>query len=243
MAERLQKVLAHAGVSSRRAAERLILAGRVRVNGTAVTVLGTSVDPMVDDVVVDGESIQPARRGHAYLMLHKPAGVVSTMHDPEGRFTVVDLVRTPRRLYPVGRLDADSEGLLLLTDDGELTMRLTHARYGVEKEYQALVRGTVSLEQLRALRRGVELEDGPARAVRAEWLEQDAAGTWVSVVLHEGRKRQVRRMLWEVECPVTRLVRVRIGPVTLGDLPAGQYRPLRRGEVARLRQAVGLGRS
>jgi 23S rRNA pseudouridine2605 synthase len=241
MKERLQKVLAHAGVASRRAAERMILDHRIRVNGTLVLELGTQVDPAADRIEVDG---RPLARGEAilhYVALNKPSGVVSTAHDPEGRPTVVELVHASQRLYPVGRLDIDSQGLVLLTDDGELTFRLTHARFGIEKEYHVQVACAEFGEQhLELLRRGVVLDDGPARVVRADLVRATARGGLVRIVLIEGRQRQVRRMLAALGCAIERLQRVRIGSLRLGDLEPGQYRRLRPREVDALRTAVGL---
>ncbi len=240
--ERLQKVLAHAGVASRRSAERLIQEGRVRVNGVVVAELGTRVDPVRDRIDVDGELVAGTLLAYHYVALNKPLGVVSSASDPDGRPTVVDLVGAPFRLYPVGRLDVDSEGLVLLTDDGELTFRLTHARFGVDKQYYVLVRRHgLSRELVGQLRGGVQLDDGPARAVRADVLREAVEGTWLSIVLREGRNRQVRRMLAALGCPVTQLRRVRIGPLLLGDLPSGRYRLLRPREIAALRDAAGLG--
>jgi 23S rRNA pseudouridine2605 synthase len=238
--ERLHVVLAHAGVASRRAAEQMIREHRVRVNGTIAAEMGTQVDPARDRIEVDGQPLRTgrARVAHHYVALNKPLGVVSTAHDPEGRRTVVDLVGARHRLYPVGRLDIDSEGLVLLSDDGDLTFRLTHARYGVEKEYHALVRCTDP--DMRALTAGVTLDDGPARAVRANVLRRLHDGAWVRVVLHEGRNRQVRRMLDAIGCPVVRLKRVRIGPQELGPMELGAHRSLSSREVAALRQSVGL---
>jgi pseudouridine synthase len=241
MKERLHKVLAHAGVASRRAAERMILEHRIRVNGTLVLELGTQVDPAADRIEVDG---RPLARGDTtlhYVALNKPTGVVSTAHDPEGRPTVVELVHARQRLYPVGRLDIDSEGLVLMTDDGELTFRLTHARFGIEKEYHVHVAcSDLGEAQLEQLRRGVVLDDGPARVVRANLLRSTPRGGLVQVVLIEGRQRQVRRMLTAIGCGVDRLQRVRIGPLRLGDLEPGQHRALRPREVAALRTAVDL---
>ena len=241
MKERLHKILAHAGVASRRAAERMIRERRVRVNGALVVELGTQVDPQRDRIEVDGRQLPRVEAAHHYIALHKPVGVVSTARDPEGRPTVVDLVRAPWRLYPVGRLDVDSEGLVLLTDDGELTFRLTHARFGVEKEYHVRVEcvsmGDHHLEQLR---RGVMLDDGLARAVRAERLRAASGGTWLRIVLTEGRQRQVRRMLAAVGCSVERLRRVRMGSLLLGDLAVGEHRRLLPREVTALRELVGL---
>jgi 23S rRNA pseudouridine2605 synthase len=241
MKERLHKVLAHAGVASRRSAERMIRDRRIRVNGALVVELGTQVDPGRDRIEVDGKPLPKGETAHHYLALNKPIGVVSTAHDPEGRRTVVELVHVPQRVYPVGRLDIDSEGLVLLTDDGELTFRLTHARFGVEKEYQVHVAcadfGDRHLEQLR---RGVLLEDGLARAVRASMVKPTPSGAVVRIVLLEGRQREVRRMLAAVGCGVEELLRVRIGPLPLGELKSGEHRALRQREVEALRAAVGL---
>ncbi len=241
MKERLHKVLAHAGVASRRAAERMILDHRIRVNGAVVLELGTQVDPTADRIEVDGRRLPRSAARLQYVALNKPPGVVSSAHDPEGRPTVVELVHASQRLYPVGRLDIDSEGLVLLTDDGELTFRITHARFGVEKEYHVQVAcpdfGERHLEQLR---RGVVLDDGPGRVVRADLVRPTPRGALVGIVLVEGRHREVRRMLAAIGCAVDGLQRVRIGPLRLGDLETGEYRSLRPREVAVLRRAVGL---
>jgi 23S rRNA pseudouridine2605 synthase len=241
MKERLHKVMAHAGVASRRAAERLIKEGRVKVNGVVVDGLGAQVDPDKDRIEVDGQPVAKSETRHHYILLNKPLGVVSTAQDPEGRPTVVQIVDSPHRLYPVGRLDIDSEGLVLLTDDGELTFRLTHARFGIEKEYHVEVRcpnfGPAELEQLHL---GVMLEDGLARAVRAAVLDAQDQHVMLRVVLHEGRQRQVRRMLGVLGCNVDHLERVRIGPLVLGDIAPGESRPLKAREVDALRTAVGL---
>jgi 23S rRNA pseudouridine2605 synthase len=228
--ERLQRYLARSGVASRRASERLIAEGRVRVNGTPVTTMGASVDADVDRVEVDAQPVCPMVQ-HTYVALHKPIGVVSTASDPRGRETVVDLVRLPARLYPVGRLDYDSEGLILLTDDGDLAMRLTHPRYGVEKEYRALVRGRLDRDALERLRTGVLLEGRPTSPARVDVLEETRDGTWLRVVLHEGRNRQVRRMAEAVGLEVLRLVRVRVGTTWLGRLAAGEWRKLTQAEI------------
>ena len=237
--ERLQKYLARSGVASRRAADQLIAAGRVRVNGVLVGQVGPSIEPEVDRVEVDGRAIQPPPT-HVYLALNKPPGVVTTTADPWGRRTVLDLVPDLGRIYPVGRLDASSEGLLFLTNDGELANRLMHPRYGCEKEYHALVHGTITPAAIAQLRSGIELDDGRTAPARVELGERDDADRqWVRVTLHEGRKRQVRRMLAAVGVSVERLRRVRIGPLELGDLPRGRSRPLARSEVAELRAACG----
>jgi 23S rRNA pseudouridine2605 synthase len=226
--ERLQKVLARAGVASRRASEELISAGRVAVNGT-VAELGRRVDPERDKVSVDGVPIG-LRPGLVYYLLNKPKGVVSTAADPEGRRTVTALVPAEPRVHPVGRLDADSEGLLLLTNDGELTHRLTHPSFGVEKEYLVSVSGRPSPGAIRALRTGVPLDDGITAPARVSQVEPSL----LRITIHEGRKRQVRRMCEAVGHPVTRLVRTRIGPLRDNTLPPGHWRELTAVEVRKL---------
>ncbi len=233
--ERLQRYLARSGVASRRACEQLIVDGRVRVNGSPVRELGTSVDADSDRVEVDRRPVRPTAV-LTYLALNKPIGVVSTASDPEGRRTVVELVDHPSRIFPVGRLDSDSEGLLLLTDDGDLAMRLTHPRYGVEKEYRALVRGSVDSIVLDELSAGLLLDGRPTAPARFEVAERDAVGTWLRVTIHEGRNRQIRRMAEAVGLEVVRLVRVRIGPLRLGRLPTGAWRLLTAAEVDALRK-------
>jgi len=225
--QRLQKVLARAGVASRRKAEELIRAGRVTVNGR-VAALGDVADPG-DDVRLDGRPLPRPERSVTYL-LHKPRGLVTTASDELGRPTVMDLVPAVPGLHPVGRLDLDSEGLLLLTTDGDLTLRLTHPRYRHEKEYRVWTDPPdVSDEALSRLTSGVTLEDGPARAERAERAPGGAV-----VVLREGRKRQVRRMLAAVGHEVVRLKRTRVAGLELGDLPVGRFRELTAAETAAL---------
>lgn len=233
MKERLQKVLARAGVASRRKCETLIQQGRVAVNGEVITRLGTRVDPERDTITVDGKRIDVAER-HIYIGLHKPPGVISTVDDPWGRPTVLHLVDTEARVYPVGRLDADSEGLVLLTNDGALTHYLTHPRFGHEKEYHVLVTGRPSRAVLDRLRAGVPLEDGVTLPAQIEVLQPAGGDTWLRMVLREGRKRQIRRMMKAVGHPVKRLIRVRIGPIRLGDLAPGQWRYLSPQEVEQL---------
>lgn len=231
--ERLQKVLAQRGYGSRRACEELISAGRVRVNGE-VAVLGDRVDPETDAVEVDGRPA-PLRAGLVYYLLNKPTGVVSTAQDTHGRATVVDLVPEEPRVYPVGRLDFETEGLLLLTNDGELTNRLTHPSYGVEKEYLATVEPVpVAAGALRRLRDGVELEDGMTAPAR---VSQPSPGL-LRITIHEGRNRQVRRMCEAVGHRVVRLVRVRIGPLSDRRLRPGEWRPLDPAEVRQLIEAM-----
>ncbi len=231
--DRLQKVLAQRGYGSRRACEELIAAGRVTVNGE-VAVLGRRVDPDRDAVEIDGRHVG-IRPGLVHYLLNKPAGVVTTASDPQGRRTVIDLVPAEPRVFPVGRLDYDSEGLLLLTNDGELANRLTHPRYGVDKEYLAEVDGIVTAAGVRALREGVELDDGRTAPAR---VSQPDRGV-LRITIHEGRNRQVRRMCEAIGHPVRRLVRVRIGPLADRSLPPGQWRELTAGELRALEHAAG----
>jgi len=229
---RLVKFLAHAGVASRRAAERLIADGRVSVGGQVVTNPATDVDE-ASRVAVDGKAVAPEpREVHA---LNKPGGVVSTARDTHGRPTVVELVRSRRRLYPVGRLDAESTGLILLTNDGELADLLTHPRYGVEKVYRVKIQpGRLSPRALKALREGVELEDGHTAPARVRQVAQGV----LEITLREGRKRQVRRMCEAVGHRVVELERVAFGPLGLRDLERGKSRRLKDAEVDRLRRAA-----
>lgn len=237
MTERIHKVIAHSGFASRRRAEELVKEGRVTVDGERAT-LGQRVDP--DTVVIEIDRVPlPVRPGLIYLLLNKPPGVVSTASDPEGRRTVVDLVRAPARVYPVGRLDVDSEGLLLLTNDGDLAHRLTHPRFGVEKTYTALVEGSVGDAAMRALTGGVELEDGPAMAHRVRIVDRRPDRTMLEIVMGEGRKREVRRMCEAVGHPVTRLVRTAIGPLRDARLGPGASRALTVAEVRSLYAAAG----
>jgi 23S rRNA pseudouridine2605 synthase len=237
---RLQKVLAAAGVGSRRACEELIVAGRVSVDGQRVTELGRRVDPETAVIRVDDLRVTTAT-DRVYLALNKPKGMVSTLSDPEGRPCVGDLVAERRdRLFTVGRLDADTTGLLLLTNDGDLAHRLTHPSYGVEKTYVAEVPGPLARDVGKRLREGVELDDGPVRVDRFRVLDSAGGKVLVEVVLHEGRKHVVRRLLAAVGHPVLSLVRVAVGPVALGAQRPGKMRPLTSQEVAALYAAVGL---
>lgn len=233
--ERIQKVLAAAGVASRRAVEEMVAEGRITVNGQPAR-LGQRVDPDQDKVEVDGNPVG-LRTDLVYYLLNKPSGVVTTASDPQGRPTVVDMVPGEPRVFPVGRLDADSEGLLLLTNDGGLTHRLTHPSFGVPKEYLAHVEGRPSRGALRRLRDGVELDDGAAQAVAVSLPEPSV----IRIVVHEGRNRLVRRMCEAVGHPVIRLVRTRIGPLADRRLPPGQWRVLKPSEVRELeRQGAEL---
>lgn len=239
-AERLQKVMARAGVGSRRACEEMIRQGRVQVNGQIVTELGTRVDPARDEIAVDDQPLA-ADAPPVYLLLHKPPGYLSTTTDPHGRPTVMDLLSIPQRVYPVGRLDMDSEGLLLLTNDGPLTQQLTHPRYQHEREYKALVQGKPKQLALRALRQGVDLEDGKTSPAKVHLIEGEPAPpdmAWLRITLREGRKRQIRRMCAAVGHPVRRLIRVRMGPLHLGDLGLGASRRLTRQETKSLKAST-----
>ncbi len=231
--ERLQKVLAHAGVASRRKSEELILQGRVTVNGRVVTQLGTKVDPARDEIRVDGQRVEIAP-SHVYIMLNKPRGILSTMEDARGRRALGDLVQSPVRLYPVGRLDATSQGLILLTDDGELANLLTHPRYEHEKEYRVLVNGRPDEETLSAWRRGVVLEEKPTAPAQVEVIRREKDSTLLRIVMHEGRKRQIRQVAALLGHPVRELKRVRLGPLWLGTLEEGQWRYLTAQEVRQL---------
>ncbi len=236
---RLQKFLSRAGVASRRTSEGLILQGRVRVNGERVTELGTKVDPAVDRVEVDGEVVrrEPAR----WVLLHKPRGVVSTLRDPQRRPTVYSLLSPgDRTLRYVGRLDLDTEGLLLFTNEGETLHRLTHPSTGIEREYRVGVVGVPDRDKVAALAQGVELADGPARAedVRIVRILPRGKGAILALTLREGRKREVRRMIEAIGHEVHRLRRVRFGPLRLGDLKPGEWRELTPAEIRELRDAV-----
>ncbi len=235
--ERLQKILAAAGHGSRRDCEELILAGRVEVDRRVVTTLGTKANPHAQEIRIDGEPL--AKSKLIYFMVNKPPGVVTSNADPAGRPRVIDLV--PDRgghLYPVGRLDLSSEGLILVTNDGELANRLTHPRYGVEKTYHVEVAGRLDSDQLRELRRGVHLAEGFAKVVGATIKKQMHKSTLLEVVLDEGKNREIRRVLARVGHKVMRLKRIAIGPLRLGDLPAGGFRSLSRDELEKLRDAA-----
>jgi pseudouridine synthase len=235
--ERLQRALARAGFGSRRSAEELIAAGQVTVNGTVATI-GDKVDVTTDVVTVRGATVNLDPRVR-YLALHKPAGVVTTMHDPQGRPDVRSLLPDDDiRVFPVGRLDRDSEGLLLAMNDGDLANALTHPRYEIEKEYLAEVAGVAAGRHLAALRAGVTLDDGPARARSVRVVDTRPEREQLSIVMTEGRKREVRRMLQAVGLPVTRLLRVRIGPVRLGGLAPGEHRELTPDELLALGKLV-----
>jgi 23S rRNA pseudouridine2605 synthase len=233
--ERLNRFLARRGVASRRGADQLIADGRVTVNGE-MSQLGTVVDPSLDRVSVDGRRI-PARAVSVTIVLNKPVGVVTTRSDPYQRRTVMDLIEPVPGLVPVGRLDADSRGLLVLTTDGDLAHAVSHPRHGVTKRYLATLDRAISAEQLDQITAGVDLEDGPARAIAAQRAGSDSV---VEVVMAEGRKREVRRLFAAVGLEVRDLVRVAVGPLELGALPEGEARALRPAELSSLRAAAGM---
>ncbi|UCE83472.1 MAG: rRNA pseudouridine synthase [Deltaproteobacteria bacterium] len=238
--ERLQKILSRAGIASRRKAETLILDGRVSVDGKVVSELGTRAILGKDDIRVDGKAIE-AETEKVVLAFFKPRRCVTTLHDPQGRVTVAEFVGDfPLRIYPVGRLDYDAEGLLLLTNDGELAHRLQHPRYKVPKTYQVKVRGRPSEAALARLQQGVSLEDGVTAPAELTVLKDGEKTTWLSLTLREGRNRQVKRMCETVGYPVLRLRRTKVGPISLGALGTGKTRRLKSKELKALRRAVGL---
>jgi len=237
---RLQKVLAQAGVGSRRKCEELIATGHVEVNGQLVTELGTRVDPVTAQITVDGMRIS-VDDSRIVVALNKPLGVVSAMSDPQGRPTLEEFVSDrSERLFHVGRLDYDSQGLIFLTNDGELANRLSHPKYGIPKTYVVTVEGELYPRRQKALLEGVELEDGIAKADRVKLIQTNGEESIVEIQIHDGRNRIVRRMFDAVDCPVTQLVRIKYGPIRLGELKLGRTRVLNNTEVGSLMNAVGL---
>jgi pseudouridine synthase len=233
--ERIQKILSKAGIASRREAERMVLEGRVSVNGKVVGTLGFKADPFRDHIKVDGRltHLEPK----VILLLNKPRGYLSTVKDPKGRLTIMDLLKNVHwRIYPVGRLDFDAEGLLLLTNDGDLAHLLSHPRFSVPKTYLVKVAGVPEEKKLIRLKRGVMLEDGEAKAVSCSLVRQREKNSWVRVVVTEGRNRLVKRMFSAIGHTVLKLKRVEYGPIQLGDLPFGQFRYLKPEEIEKLRQ-------
>jgi 23S rRNA pseudouridine2605 synthase len=238
MEVRLQKLIAGTGLASRRKAEEMIAAGRVTVNGRIVRELGTKVDADKDHVKVDGRHIRSAQP-YVYLILHKPKNVMSTLHDPEGRPTVKDfLPGVTVRVFPVGRLDFDSEGLMLLTNNGELAQTLLHPKYHVPKTYLVKVKGVLNGEEIQALETGVQLDDGVTSPARMKKIRKAESNSWVEITIHEGRKHQVKRMLEAVGHPVLKLVRIRMGSLVLGHMAPGEYRFLADREANALRDLV-----
>ncbi len=237
--ERLQKVLAAAGLGSRRACEEIITAGRVSVNGSKVTVLGTRVDPAVDSVEVDGIRLDTQVEPR-YFLLNKPPGYLTTTDDPQGRPTILDLFKQKGRFFPVGRLDLESRGLLLITNNGFIAHRLTHPRFEVDKTYVARVKGTVAPGVLKQLREGVDLEEGRTSPARVKVVGREGDSTVLEMVIHQGWKRQIRRMCAAVGLQVTDLMRTRLGPLSIERLPEGKWREMSPSEVEALFKALGL---
>ena len=240
--ERLQKIIARAGLASRREAERWIVEGRVSVNGTVIRKLGSQADPSADSIKVDGKRIKPPT-AKLYYAFHKPPGVITTLNDPENRPDLTPYLAVlgeKRRVFPVGRLDYNTTGLLLLTNDGDLALRLAHPRFGVKKLYRVKLSGCPSEEDLAQLRKGIHLDDGMAAPARARIIERLKKNAWVEIEVQEGRKREVRRMFEALGYFVEKLIRVRVGPIFLGALPQGEIRPLTSIEVALLKREVGL---
>lgn len=231
--ERLQKVIAQSGLCSRREAEKLILAGRVKVGGKIITELGSKVAPN-QKIIVDGKPLTFSAE-KIYLLLNKPRGYVCTLHDERGRKTILDLIDTQERIYPVGRLDLNSEGLILLTNDGDLTNLLIHPRFEIKKTYRAKISGTITEDKLDKLRAGIELDDGLTAPAEIYMLDKDL----VEITIHEGRNRQVRRMFAAIGCDVKRLKRVKFANLTLEGLKVGKYRELTADELAELKSLAG----
>jgi len=240
--ERLQKVLSAAGLGSRRACEQMILDGRVAVNGELVHAIPAFADPQTDRIQLDGRKLPRLNQPRVYLLVNKPAGVVSSAKDPTGRKTVLDLIegRGPR-VYPVGRLDKDSQGLILLTNDGELTKHLTHPRHVVERVYEVEVEGAVDGTVVEKLIRGVWLAEGKARAKHVKFLRKGQNRSVMEITLTENKNRQVRRMLAKFSVPVKRVTRVRFGPIVLTGVKTGHYRPLTKRELTELKILVNSG--
>ena len=240
MEERLQKIISHAGLASRRAAEEMILAGRVQVNGQTVTELGGKYDLSRDTIKVDGKLLKTAEE-HVYFLLNKPKGYLSTAHDERGRRTVLDLLPEVReRIYPIGRLDANTEGLLLLTNDGNLMNGLLHPRYEVEKTYVARLEAEPAEKELDKLRAGIELDDGLTAPAKVRLLDSNRRRVYVEITIHEGRNRQVRRMFQALGYDVKALKRIEFAGLNLSGTARGKYRPLTETEIAELYQKAGL---
>ncbi|MEY4419006.1 MAG: hypothetical protein RIR15_328 [Actinomycetota bacterium] len=233
---RLNKIIADAGITSRRGADELIESGRVSVDGITIREMGSKFDPDLVEVMVDGETIRRSM-SKSYLVLHKPKGVLSTMYDPDGRPSLSDFIDLRKeRLYHVGRLDKDSEGLILLTNDGDLTFRATHPSFGLQKTYIIEHEGKLPAGVDKILLKGIELEDGMGRVLTYKELSP----TWLEVSIHEGRYHIIRRLMEAVDVQVLRLIRTNFGPISLGDTPEGRWRNLNEGELTNLRKVLGL---
>jgi 23S rRNA pseudouridine2605 synthase len=236
--ERLQRVLAARGVASRRASEQLIVDGRVQVNGRTVTELGTRVDPLNDEIRVDGKVLR--RQRPRFIILNKPSGFITTASDERQRWTVMDLVQIPERVYPVGRLDRETQGLLLLTNDGDVANRVMHPKYGLAKEYHVITHKRPNDRQLQRVREGIEVEGRLVVPDECRLLREAAEGIIIKIVIHEGLYHVVRQMMQAVDIEVVKLRRVRIGPLTVQGIPSGAWRDLTPGELAQLFDALGL---
>lgn len=236
---RLNKYLSNSGIASRRAIDKMIRAGQISVNGKIIDELGTKIDPAKDIIVVNGKKIQK-NANTAYIILNKPLNVVSTTSDSYARKTVVDLIDTPLRLYPVGRLDSDSIGLILLTNDGELTHKLTHPKFHISKTYEVKVKGLVTDDKLNRLRNGIRLSDGLTSPAEIELMHKQGDQAKIQFTIHEGRNRQIRRMCGAVDLEVLELKRISIGPIKLDNLKSGEYKSLTDEEISSLKKAVGL---
>jgi 23S rRNA pseudouridine2605 synthase len=240
--ERLQKILSRAGLASRREAERWILEGRVSVNGAVIRQLGSQADPTRDSIKVDGKRIK-LPGAPLYFAFHKPPGIITTLNDPQKRPDLtrfIEKLGTKQRVFPVGRLDFNSTGLLLLTNDGELARRVTHPRFGIKKVYRVKLSACPTESDFAILRKGVRLEDGVTAPARARVVEKLRKNAWVEIEIHEGRKREIRRIFEALGYFVEKLVRVKVGPVSLGFLQPGALRPLSPAEITALKTAVGL---
>ena len=240
--ERLQKILARAGLASRREAERWIVQGRITVNGAVVRKLGSQADPAKDSIKVDGKRVKPAM-APLYYAFHKPPAIITTLNDPEHRPDLTPFLERlgeKRRVFPVGRLDYNTMGLLLLTNDGALAMRLTHPRFGVKKLYQVKLSACPTAEDFTHLRKGIRLDDGVTAPARVRVIGKLKKNAWIEIEVHEGRKREVRRMFEALGYFVEKLIRIRFGPIVLGALPPGKLRPLSQIEVRSLKRATGL---
>ncbi len=232
--ERLQKYMAHAGIASRRKSEELIQDGKVKVNGQVIRELGVKIDPLKDKIEVEGKQLKPEK--NVYILLHKPVGYVTTLDDPQGRPIVTDLIKgVKERIYPVGRLDLDTSGLLILTNDGEMTNRLMHPKHEIVKTYVALVKGKPTKVSLQAFASGLELEDGMTAPATVGILGNKGKNTTLKIQIHEGRNRQVRRMCQTLGHPVVKLKRVSLGFLSLDGLTVGKWRFLRRDEIKQLK--------
>jgi len=237
---RLQKIIADAGYASRREAEKLIEEGRVTVNGK-IAKLGDKADPETDHIKIDGKLLKKTKKDYIYIILNKPKKVMCTTSDPEVRETIMDLIKgIKKRVWPVGRLDYHSEGLVLITNDGELTLRLTHPKYKVEKVYEVKVKDLPDEKKIEKLRKGIWLEDGKTLPCEIEFLKKTKENSWFKVTIREGKKRQIRRMFHAIGHDVMKLKRIAIGPIKLGKLPLGAYRPLNEKEIIALKKSVGL---